>query len=161
VQVFNKWWALLIVYVLGITGTTFFVAELSTLVVVHAIELAQSHIKSSPPKLSLIQQRQLDTALALPPSTKQATVNIAPVDVPRVPPAIYAAQLDLAEMADSAIAPQVAAFMLEAEPSSIAPERIPTERQKVRVAKSDGPHSFLTTRDIFNRSFGVITAAAN
>lgn len=155
-QVLNKWWAVLIVYFLGITGTTFFVAKLSSLVMVHAIELAQSDIKSSPPKLSLIQQRQLDTALALPPSTKQATVYIAPVDVPPVPIAIYAAQLDLAEMADSATAPQVAAFVLEAEPSSIA-----TARQKFRVVQSKVRHSVLTTRDIFNRSFGVITAAAN
>ena len=159
-QVLNKWWALLIVYFLTITGTIFFVSELSTLVVVHAIEMAQSDIKTSPPKLSLIQQRQRDAALALPPPTKQAA-QIAPVDVPPVPVAIYAAQLDLAEMADVAIAPQVAAFMLEAEPSSIASERIPTERKKVRVAKSEGRHSLLTTRDIFNRSFGVITAAAN
>ena len=155
-QVLNKWWAVLIVYSLGITGTTFFVARLSTLVMVHGIELAQSHIKSSPPKLSLIQQRQLDTALALPPATQQATVHIAPIDVPPVPLAIYAAQLDLAEMADLATAPQVAAFMLGAEPSSIA-----TERQKFRVAHSEARHSLLTTRDIFNRSFGVITATAN
>ncbi len=156
-QVFNKRWAGLVIYILAITGTTLLAARLSTLVMVQAMALARPYLQSSPPKLSLIQQRRLDAALALPPSPSQDTTFIVATEVPPVRPGILAAQLDLAEKGDLAPAfSEVAAYELQADPSSIA-----TEPRKLRVAHSGPRSSLLTTRDIFNRSFGVLTAAAD
>ena len=156
-QVFNKPGAGLIIYFLAIAGPTFLAAQLSTLVLTQAIVLARPYLESGPPKLSLIQQRRIDAALALPPSPKQATNVIVATEVPPVRPGIFAAQLDLAEREDLATAfPEVAAYKLEAEPSSIA-----TEPRKLRIAHSNPRYSLLTARDIFNRSFGVLTATAN
>ncbi len=156
-QVFNKRWAGLVIYFLAIAGTTFLVAQLSTRVMVQAMALARPYLEAAPPKLSLIQQRRIDAALALPPSPVQATTFIVATEVPPVRPGILAAQLDLAEKGDLAPAfPEVAAYELQADPSSIA-----TEPRKLRVAQSRSRSSLLTTRDIFNRSFGVLTAAAD
>jgi hypothetical protein len=72
-----------------------------------------------------------------------------------VPPGILAAQLDLSEKEDSASGlAKVAAFELHSEPSSIA-------ATKLRVAHSNRSYTRVTAADIFNRSFGVMTAAAN
>ncbi len=156
-QVLNKRWAGLVIYILAIAGITFLVAQLSTLVLIQAMALTRPYLQSSPPKLSLIQQRRIDAALALPPSPSQATTVIVATEVPPVRPGMLAAQLDLAEKGDLAPAfPEVAAYALEADPSSIA-----TEPRKLRVAHSGPRSSLLTTRDIFNRSFGVLTAAAD
>ena len=156
-EVLNKRWAGLIVYFLGVTGTIFVVAKLTSLVLVHMIVLAWPLLEGAPPpKLSLIQQRRIDAALALPPSRDQSTLHVAPSEVPTVPLAIYAAQLDLAEKGDSTALPQVAAFEQESEPSSIA-----SGPKRLRVAHSSSPKYPLTSADIFNRSFGVITASSN
>ena len=155
-EVLNKRWTGLIVYFLGVTGTIFVIAKLSALVLVHTIVLARPLLEGTPPKLSLIQQRRIDAALALPPSGDQTTLRVAPSEVPAVPLAIYAAQLDLAEKGDSTALPQVAAFEQESEPSSIA-----SEPKKLRIAHSSSPKYPLTPADIFNRSFGVITASSN
>ena len=155
-EVLNKRWAGLIVYFLGVTGTIFVVAKLTSLVLVHTIVLARPLLEGTPPKLSLIQQRRIDAALALPPSRDQSTLHVAPSEVPTVPLAIYAAQLDLAEKGDSTALPQVAAFEQESEPSSIA-----SGPKRLRVAHSSSPKYPLTSADIFNRSFGVITASSN
>ncbi len=82
-QVFNKRWAGLVIYILAIAGTPFLVAQLSTLVMVQAMALARPYLKAGPPKLSLIQQRRIDAALALPPSPGQATTVIVATEVPR------------------------------------------------------------------------------
>jgi hypothetical protein len=72
-----------------------------------------------------------------------------------VPPGILAAQLDVSEKEDSTMGlAEVAAFELHSEPSSIA-------ATKLRVAHSHSTYTRLTAADIFNRSFGVITTAAN
>jgi hypothetical protein len=157
VEVLYRRWAGLMVYFLGVAGTIFVVAKLSSLILVHTIVLASPLLESTPPRLSLIQQRRIDAALALPPSQDQATLHVAPSEVPTVPLAIYAAQLDVAEREDSTAVPQVAAFERESEPSSIAtgPERLR------RVAHLSGPKYTLTPADIFNRSFGVITVSFN
>ena len=155
-EVLNKRWAGLIVYFLGVTGTIFVVAKLTSLVLVHTIVLARPLLEGAPPKLSLIQQRRIDAALALPPSRDQSTLHVAPSEVPTVPLAIYAAQLDLAEKGNSTALPQVAAFEQESEPSSIA-----SGPKRLRVAHSSSPKYPLTSADIFNRSFGVLTASSN
>jgi hypothetical protein len=157
VQAPNTWWAGLIAYLLGAVGATFVAIQLSGLVLIHAIVLAWPHLEGSPPKLSLIQQRRIDAALALPPSPKPAVNLVVATEAPTVPPGILAAQLDLSEMEDLALGlPKVAAFELHSEPSSNA-----MEATKLRVAGSHSRYTQSTAADIFNRSFGVITTAAN
>jgi hypothetical protein len=156
VHVFKTWWAGLVAYILGAIGVTLIATQLSCVVLVHAIVLARPYLEGSPPKLSLIQQRQLDAALALPPDPDLAVAHAVPAEAPTVPPGILAAQLDLSEQADSAAHPQVAAFELRSEPSTIA-----TEATKFRIAHSHPRYPRLTAADIFNRSFGVLTVAAN
>ena len=152
-QVLNTWWAGLIAYLLGAIGVTVFAIQLFGLVMVHAIVLAWPHLHGGPSKLSLIQQRRIDAALALPPSP--TTNQVVAREVSTVPPGILAAQLDVSEKEDSTMGlAEVAAFELHSEPSSIA-------ATKLRVAHSHPTYTRLTAADIFNRSFGVITTAAN
>jgi hypothetical protein len=152
-QVLNTWWAGLIAYLLGAIGVTVLAIQLFGLVMVHAIVLAWPHLHGGPSKLSLIQQRRIDAALALPPSP--TTNPVVAGEVSTVPPGILAAQLDVSEKEESAFGlAVVAAFELHSVPSSIA-------ATKLRVAHSHPMYSRLTAADIFNRSFGVITTAAN
>jgi hypothetical protein len=157
VQVLNKRWAGLIIYFLGILGTILLIALLLPVVLIHMIVLARPHLEGGPQPVSLIQQRQIDAALALPPSPTQVTTPVIAAQVPTGPLALYAAQLDLAEKEETTTAfPEVAAFELESDPSSIA-----SKTEKLRVAHAGPSHTLLTARDVFNQSFGVITAAAN
>ena len=135
-EVLNKRWAGLIVYFLGVAGTIFVVAKLTSLVLVHTIVLARPLLEGTPPRLSLIQQRRIDAALALPPSRYQTRLHVALSEVPTVPLAIYAAQLDVAEKEDSIALPQVAAFEQESEPSSIA-----SGPKRLRVAHFSSPNT--------------------
>jgi hypothetical protein len=139
VPVLNTWWAGLIAYLLGAIGFTVLAIQLFGLVMVHAIVLAWPHLHAGPSKLSLIQQRRIDAALALPPSP--TTSQVVAREVPTVPPGILAAQLDLSEKEDSAMGlAEVAAFELHSEPSSIAattlrvahshPEIYPVDRSR-------------------------------
>ena len=161
-QVFDKlWvglWVGLVTYLLVIAGTIFLGTKLLPLVAVNTIELAQPYLDSGPPKVSLIEQRQIDSALALPPSHYQERAHVVTIEVPSAAPAILAAQLDLAEKNDltTTLAETDAAVVPVSESSSIA-----TVVTKFRVARSHPKHPVVTTRDIFNRSFGVITVAAN
>jgi hypothetical protein len=162
VQVFDKlWvglWVGLIAYLLVIAGTLFLGTKLLPLVAVNTIELAQPYLDSGPSKVSLIEQRQIDSALALPPSHYQGVVRFVTIEVPSVAPAILAAQLDLAEKNGliTTLAETDAAVAPISESSSIA-----IMATKIRAARSHPKHPVVTTRDIFNRSFGVITVAAN
>ena len=152
-QVLNTWWAGLIAYLLGAIGVTVLAIQLFGLVMVHAIVLAWPHLHGGPSKLSLIQQRRIDAALALPPGP--TTNQVVAREVSTVPPGILAAQLDRSEKEDLTMGlAEVAAFELHSEPSSIA-------ATKLRVAHSHPRYTRLTAADIFNRSFGVITTAAN
>jgi hypothetical protein len=162
VQAFDKLWAGLwvglVTYLLVIAGTIFLGTKLLPLVAVNTIELAQPYLDSGPPKVSLIEQRQIDSALALPPSHYQERAHVVTIEVPSAAPAILAAQLDLAEKNDltTTLAETEAAVGPVSESSSIA-----TVVTKFRVARSHPKYPVVTTRDIFNRSFGVITVAAN
>ena len=150
-------WAGLVIYILTITGISLLAAQLSILVMGQAMVVARPYLETGPPKLSLIQRRRIDAALALPPSPDQAATVIVATEVPPVRLGILAANLDLAEKGDLATASLgVAAYELEAEPSSIA-----TESKQLRIARSHSRYSELTAGDIFNRSFGVITSSAN
>ena len=161
-QAFDKlWvglWVGLVTYLLVIAGTIFLGTKLLPLVAVNTIELAQPYLDSGPPRVSLIEQRQIDSALALPPSHYQERAHVVTIEVPSAAPAILAAQLDLAEKNDltTTLAETEAAVGPVSESSSIA-----TVVTKFRVARSHPKYPVVTTRDIFNRSFGVITVAAN
>jgi hypothetical protein len=157
VQVFDKLWVGLVGYLLVIAGAIFLGTKLLPLVAVNTIELAQPYLDSGPPKVSLIEQRQIDSALALPPSRYQERAHVVTIEVPSAAPAILAAQLDLAEKngltttfpeTDAAVGPV-------SESSSIA------AATKFRVARSHTRYPVVTAGDIFNRSFGVIAVAAN
>ena len=161
-QAFDKLWVGLWVglatYLLVIAGTIFLGTKLLPLVAVKTIELARPYLDSGPPKVSLIEQRQIDSALALPPSQFQERAHVVTIEVPSAAPAILAAQLDLAEKngLTTTLAETEAAVGPVSESSSIA-----TVVTKFRVARSHPKYPVVTTRDIFNRSFGVITVAAN
>jgi hypothetical protein len=162
VQAFDKlWvglWVGLVAYLLVIAGTIFLGTKLLPLVAVNTIELAQPYLDSGPPKVSLIEQRQIDSALALPPSHYRESTHVVTIEVPSAAPAILAAQLDLAEKdgLTTTLAKTDAAVAPVSESSSIA-----IVVTKFRVARSHSKYPVVTTRDIFNRSFGVITIAAN
>ena len=161
-QVFDKlWvglWAGLVAYLLVIAGTIFLGTKLLPLVAVNTIELAQPYLDSGPPKVSLIEQRQIDSALALPPSHYQERVHVVTIEVSSVAPGILAAQLALAEKDDftTTLAETDAPVAPVSESSSIA-----TVVTKFRAARSHPKHPVLTAREIFNRSFGVIAVAEN
>ena len=160
-QLFDKlWgglWVGLVTYLLAIAGTIFLGTKLLPLVAVNTLEVAQPYLDSGPSKVSLIEQRQIDSALGLPPSHYQERVRVVTIEVPSAAPAVLAAQLDLAEKGETTtVVPEVAAFKLESEPSSIT-----TKTEQLRVAHARPRYTLLTARDIFNKSFGVITAAAN
>ena len=81
-------------------------------------------------------------------------LNLGRLKIEHDPARVLGAQLDLLEQVDSITAlVKVAAFELHSEPSSIA-------ATKFRIAHSQ-PRYTLTAADVFNRSFGVITTAAN
>ena len=161
VQAFDKlWvglWVGLVAYLLVIAGTIFLGTKLLPLVAVNTIELAQPYLDSGPPKVSLIEQRQIDSALALPPSHYRERTHVVTIEVPSAAPAILAAQLDLAEKdgVTTTLAKTDAAVAPVSESSSIA-----IVVTKFRVARSHSKYPVVTTRDIFNRSFGVMTVAA-
>ena len=151
-QVLSKGWAGPAIYCLTVLGSILVIAQLSPVVLTQTIILARPRLEGSPSPLSLMQRRKIDAALSLPPSPNRAT-RLIPAEVPTVPIIVYVARLDSAEIEDLPPNPSVAAFKLESEPSSIA-----TKRMNLRVARADRRS---TARDIFNRSFGVIVAAAN
>jgi len=150
-------WVGLVAYLLIIAGTIFLSTKLLPFVAVNSIELAQPYLDSSPPKISLIEQRKIDSALAVPPSHHQERAHVVTIEVPSAGPANVAAQLDLAEKEGSTTAlPETNAVVAISESSSIA-----SVVTKSRVARSHSKHQLITASDIFNRSFGVITVATN
>jgi hypothetical protein len=155
VQVLSKRWAGPIIYCLTILGSIFVTVWLAPVVLTQVIVLARPYLERSPSPLSLMQRREIDAALSLPPALTRAT-PLVPTELPIEPLGLYAAEMDVAEAQEPLWSPAIAAFELESEPSSIA-----TGRMKLRVAHVEPRARGLTAADIFNRSFGVITAAAN
>ena len=60
-------WAGIAVYLLAITGISLLGTKLSSVVAQQAIVLALPHLDNGPPKLSLIEKRRIDAALAAQP----------------------------------------------------------------------------------------------
>jgi hypothetical protein len=161
VRAFNKQWSGLLIYLLAITGSALLVTKLSSVVVEQLVVLAQPYLDNSPPKLSLVQQRRIDTTLALPPLPGRERRRVTALEAPSVSPAIIAARLDLAEKEDFEAASPVAsdtdaAFKADSEPSSIA-----ARATKLRIVRLSSKYATVSANHIFNRSFGVFTVAAN
>jgi len=161
VQVPIHQWAGVAIYLLAITGISLLGTELSSMVANQAIVLALPHLDNRPPKLSLIERRRIEVLLAAQPLPGGARRRVTALEAPSVAAHILAAWLDLAEKEDFEAAPAVASesdrvFKADSQRSSIA-----TRVSKHRIARSNLGYAAVTTRDIFNRSFGVITMAAN
>ena len=157
-QAFDTLWVGLVTYFLVIAGAISLGTQLLSVVAVNTIELAQPYLDCGTPKISLIEQRQIDLAVALPRSHYQERVHVVTIEVPSAAPEILAAQLDLAETngLTTTLAETDAAVGPVSESSSIA-----IAATKFRVTRSHPKDPVVTTRDIFNRSFGVLTVAAN
>ena len=96
-KAFEKLWARLwvglVAFLLVIAGTILLSTKLLPFVALNSIELAQPYLDSRPPRVSLIEQRKLDSALALPPSHYQVRMHVVTIEVPSAAPEIIAAQL--------------------------------------------------------------------
>jgi hypothetical protein len=161
VQALNDQWAALIAYLLVTTGSAVVVVKLSSIAADEAMSLAQPYLDNRVPKLSLIQQRRVDATLAIPPLANRDRTKVAALGESPMAPAILAAGLDVAEKEYFEGTPEVASqtdsvIDVDSQPSSIA-----TRETKRRIARSHSGYAAVTTRDIFNRSFGVFTVAAN
>jgi hypothetical protein len=136
--------AAVLLYLLATTGISLLGLKLSSAVAERAMILALPHLENGPPKRSLIEQRRLDAMFAVPPLPGGASRRVTALEAPSRPANILATRLDLAEREDTSY-------------SSFTPST--AEPSRVRVTRSR--HDDLSAGDIFNRSFGVLTVAAN
>jgi len=162
VQVFINRWAAIVVYLLAITGISLFGTKLLSAVAQQAIVLALPNLDNGPPKLSLIEKRRIDAALAAQPLPEGAKRRVIALETPSMPPNLLAARLDLAEKEEWP-STLVADGSLEAasQPSSIAVRVYSYETTKRQTVRSHSRHADISARDVFNRSFGVLSVAAN
>jgi hypothetical protein len=161
VQVLNNRSATLVVYLLVNTGSASLVVKLSAIEADELVVLAQPYLDNSPPRLSLIQQRRIDATLAVPPLPNRGRTWVAALGESPTAPAILAAGLDVAEKENVEATPAVASQTDSAVNADSQPSSIATRETKRRIARSISGHAAVATRDIFNRSFGVFTVAAN
>ena len=143
----------IVIYLLAITGISLFATKLSSVVAEQASVLALPYLDDSPPKLSLIERRRIEAMQAAQPLPEGARRRVAALEAPSAPAGIFAARLDLAEREDGL---ETAASTLVTSYSSLTG---PGERSRVRIKHS--MRTDLSAGDIFNRSFGVLTVAAN
>jgi hypothetical protein len=169
-------WAGIVIYLLAITGISFLGAKLSSVVAGQTIVLALPYLDNGPPKLSLMGRRRVEAMQAVQPLPEGARTRVAALEPPSVPANILAVRLDLAEKADlnepasPTPIPLAAGSSLEpaSQPSSIAVRVYGYEitagsadRPKVRIVHANYGYAAVSARDVFNRSFGVLSVAAN
>ena len=146
--------AAVLIYLLAITGITLLGLKLSSALAEQAMIFALPHLDNGSPKRSLIEQRRLDAMFAVPPLPGGATTRVAALERPSTPASILATRLDVAERDEG----------VESAPPTIVTSyrvltAVPDEGSRVRIKHSR--HADLSAGDIFNRSFGVLTVAAN
>jgi hypothetical protein len=153
-----------LIYLLAITGISLLGTKLSSVVAEHVIVLALPHLDNGPSKLSLIERRRIDTTLAIPPLPMRARARVITLEAPSMPAHVLAARLDLAEREDleTASSFRVASsadgsLEPDSHPSSIAARVYETGR----TVSPSSRHASVSARDIFNRSFGVLSVASN
>ena len=110
--------------------------------------LALPHLENGPPKRSLIDQRRLDAMFAVPPLASGATTRVIALEPPSTPATILATRLDLAEREDDT-------------PLTSYSSLITSTGEPSRMRITHSRDADLSAGDIFNRSFGVLTVAAN
>jgi hypothetical protein len=143
--------AAIAIYLLAIIGISLSVATLSSLVAKQAIVIALPYLDNGPPKLSLIEQRRIDTARAAQPLPQRARIRVTALETLTMPAAVLAARLDLAEKIDPASTPA---------PTHVASAGS-ANWPKLRTVRSNSTYAAVSVRDVFNRSFGVLSVAAN
>ena len=141
--------AAVLIYLLVITGISLGGLKLSSALADRVMILALPHLENGPPKRSLIEQRRLDAMFTVPPLPGRATTRVTALEPPSTPANILATRLDLAEREDvsTPVTSYSSLITSTGEPSG------------VRITHSR--HADLSAGDIFNRSFGVLTVAAN
>jgi hypothetical protein len=162
VQVSINRWAGIVIYLLIITGISLLGTKVSSVVAQQAIVLALPHLDNGPPKLSLIEKRRIDAALAAQPLGARGVIAL---EIPSMPANLLAARLDLAEKED--LPPTLVALADDgslgpaSQASSIAVRVSSYETTKGQTVRSHSKHADISARDVFNRSFGVLSVAAN
>jgi len=159
-------WAGFLVYLFAITGISLLCTGLSSLVADQAIGLALPHLDNGPPKLSLVERRRIATTLAIPPP-EGARARVITLEAPSMPAHVLAARLDLAERED-VVETASSIHVASATDGSLEPDSQPSsiaarvyDFQSSRTVRSGSRHAAVSTRDIFNRSFGVLSVASN
>lgn len=143
VQVSINRWAGIAVYLLAITGISFFGAKLSSVVAGQTIVLALPYLDNGPRKLSLMGRRRVEAIQAVQPLPEGARTRVAALEPPSVPANILAVRLDLAEKADlnepasPTHIPLAAGSSLEpaSQPASIAAQMATRLRPAVLTAR--------------------------
>ena len=166
----------IVIYLLAMTGISLLGAKLSSVVANHAMVLVLPHLDNGSPKLSLIGRRRIDATLAIPPLPQRARTRVITLKAPSTPAAILAARLDLAEKedliesasftyvasaADGSLEPSSDPSSITARVNSYEMTSSSADRQKFRTVRSKSKYTAVTARDVFNRSFGVLSVAAN
>jgi hypothetical protein len=141
--------AAVFIYLFSITGICLLEWKLSLALAEEVMIIALPHLDNGPLKPSLMEQRRLDAMFAVPPLPSEATTRVPALEAPSMPASILAARLDVAETEGSALpfTPYSPHFASPGEPS--------------RLRLTHSRHADLSAGDIFNRSFGVLTVAAN
>jgi hypothetical protein len=141
--------AAVLIYLLAMTGITLLGLTASSALAERAMILALPHLENGPPKRSLIDQRRLDAMFAVPPLARETPTRVTALEPPSTPATILATRLDLAEREDAST------------PVTSYSSLITSTGEPSRTRITHSRDADLSAGDIFNRSFGVLTVAAN
>lgn len=160
-------------YLLVIAGILLAGAKLTSHLAEQAVVFALPLLSvSAPAKLSLVEQRRIDSASGIQAAPQRAKVRVAALEVSALPPGIFAAQLDRAEKADLPAATPVRRFnitendMISFPPApravSLRLKRDSSRRARYAALRSNRALSqrYPSAADDFNRRFGPSFADA-
>jgi hypothetical protein len=157
----------IVIYLLAITGISLLATRLSLLVAQQASVLALTYLDNGPPKLSLIERRRIEAMQAAPPLAEGARRRVAVLEASSMPANILAARLDLAERED-VIELASTTRIASGDDGSLGPASNTSSIAvgghsglKFRTLHANSKYTGVSARDVFNRSFGVISVAAN
>jgi hypothetical protein len=160
-------------YLCVIAGILFAGSKLASHVAEQAVVLALPLLSvSAPTKLSLVEQRRIDSASGIQPAPQRAELRVAALEVSALPPGIFAAQLDRAERADLPASARVRRLnisqndMISFPPApravSLRLKRDPSRRARYAALRSNRALSqrYPSAADEFNRRFAPSLADA-
>ena len=157
------------IYLLAITEISLLATKLSSVVVEQASVLALTYLDNGPPKLTLIERRRIEAMQAAQPLPEGARRRVVVLEASSVPANILAARLDLAE-AEDLIALASTTRVASGDDGSLGPASNSSsiavgghgyDGLKFRSVHANSRYAAVSARDIFNRSFRVISVAAN